>query len=469
MQGGEHAQTVFFAFPPKSIEESARGGAGRPYTPHLTPSVPSTEDENRPQTKTPPSSLNDHDCAAHAPSSSFVHRLPPSTAHPPQRANHPQQAANHTAEEQQGYHSHIMASPSPSDPSGLLTSPPSTFVKITGTSRDDLNGKMCVALQYDTGRGRYMVQLLPGQQQGAGAVPTAGAPAAMSFKPDNLVRPSMMEKVGAQARLAKHEATRLISDPDSRERAKRAYTSANQRLPGPVKPEHAAIGLGVAWLLMARSFGVSKAVLATTLLLVTASTTLPDLIAGADASTVAKNFPKRLREQVAQSTGYSSVTERQALAGLGVLFLLSAKLLLTPAGAAAAAGTARPSVPSMPPSPIAGGAEELYRLGYDDAKAGRDFGTSLPEDPHPSRPAGADLNFPYQPDAPPPLPPSRKNKFGIGSVLAAFSVFRFAKELGVTPDGRFDPRLLVANVRVQKPWKLAIMGLSVYRLVSALI
>ena len=108
------------------------------------------------------------------------------------------------------------------DPSGLITNPPSTFVKIVGTSREDLNGLVCVALQYNAGTSRYLVQLLPGQGsnaprpgEAAGAAAAAraagGSPAAaaLSFKPENLVRASAMDKVKAQAEgLATYE-TRL--------------------------------------------------------------------------------------------------------------------------------------------------------------------------------------------------------------------------------------------------------------------
>merc|ERR1712159_313985 len=45
------------------------------------------------------------------------------------------------------------------DPLNILGNPPSTFVKVHGTSRDDVNGLLGLAIQYNSERGRYMVQM----------------------------------------------------------------------------------------------------------------------------------------------------------------------------------------------------------------------------------------------------------------------------------------------------------------------
>ena len=195
------------------------------------------------------------------------------------------------------------------DPSGLITNPPSTFVKIVGTSREDLNDLVCVALQYNAGTARYLVQLLPGQGsnaprpgEAAGAAAAAraaaGSPAAaatLSFKPENLVRASAMDKVKAQATFAMHEAKRFMNSPDTREKMRRMYTSIDQRLPPQVKPEHAGVGALIVLFIIIRIIGFSKIVLLTSLVMMLGMILMPDLQAGiTDPSVLASRFPNVL-------------------------------------------------------------------------------------------------------------------------------------------------------------------------------
>ena len=149
------------------------------------------------------------------------------------------------------------------------------------------------------------------------------------------------------------------------------------------------------------------------------------------------------------------------------------KLLATPTGSA---------VP--PPAPVASRSapttfdlpsksfdmEEIYKLGFVDAKDGKDFGASLPKTTGPSAPRGtsaADTSFDDLPPYHPSPPAAKESKFGLTWAMSAFGLFRGVKELGITPDGQFDPQYLVANVKVAPPLKLALLGFCLYRVLSA--
>ena len=383
------------------------------------------------------------------------------------------------------------------DPSGFITNPPSTFVKIVGTSREDLNGLVCVALQYNAGTSRYLVQLLPGQAsnaprpgEAAGAAAAAraagGSPAAaaLSFKPENLVRASAMDKVKAQATFAMHEAKRFMNSPDTKEKMRRMYTSIDQRLPPQVKPEHAGIGALIVLFIIVRIVGFSKIVLLTSLVMMLGMILMPDLQAGiTDPSVLASRFPDRLRNNIAQATGYTNLTKKQSMIGFGLFMLFALKLLTTPASSAVppppAASRSAPTSTfdpivgdtagiKSPPSPRASfDVEEIYKLGFEDAKNGKDFGSSLPKTTAPRVTAAPDTNFDDLPPYHPSPPATKEAKFGLTWAMSVFGLFRGVKELGVTPDGRFDPQFLVANLKGAPPLKLALMGFCLYRVLGA--
>ena len=386
--------------------------------------------------------------------------------------------------------------PTMSDPSGFITDPPSTFVKIVGTSREDLNGLVCVALQYNAQTGRYVVQMLPGQASNAphpgeaagaaaaGRAAAGGSAAAaavgLSFKPENLQTASIIDKVKAQATFAMHEAKRFLNSPDTKEKMRRLYTSLDQRLPPQVKPEYVGIGALIVLFIVVRIVGFTKLVLLTSLVLMLGMILMPDIQAGiTDPSILASRFPDRLRDNVAQATGYTSLSKKQAMIGFGIFIFFTVKLLATPTASAvpppAPATTFDPVVgdagAKSPPLPSkAFDVEEIYKLGFEDAKDGKDFGASLPKTTGPSAPRGtsaADTSFDDLPPYHPPPPAARESKFGLTWAMSAFGLFRGVKELGVTPNGQFDPQFLVANVKIAPPLKLALLGFCLYRVLSA--
>lgn len=304
---------------------------------------------------------------------------------------------------------------------------------------------------------------------------------ALSFKPENLVRATLVEKIKAQGMMALQEAKRFRQS----EQFKRLYTSLDQRLPPNVKPEHAFIGLLIAWFIAARLIGFSKAVLLTSLIMLLGMIVAPDLAAGVtDPKALALRIPRRFREMIVQSTGYTSITEKQAALLFCVFMLFTLKLLLTSSkggGSAAAiaadrsAAAVQPEVTGMPPvppvephSPSPFDMETIYKLGFDDAKAGLEFGSSMPKAAAPRGTAPPDdIDWPYDPTPPPAE--TQSSKFGFTWAMAAFGLFRGVKEMAVTPDGRFDSQFLVTNIKMQPPLKLALLAFCSYRVFSAFI
>jgi hypothetical protein len=128
--------------------------------------------------------------------------------------------------------------------------------------------------------------------------------------------------------------------------------------------------------------------------------------------------------------------------------------------------------------------EHYYKLGFDDATQEKLFGTSLPKTiaPKPTGPhrADADIEFlgggsdngDYHADSAYTSMPKTKSKsslFSIGNGMCVFAILRTINELGRNAEGSLDLPLLWAKLQVQPVWRLGLLGLSVYRLVSAVL
>uniref|UniRef100_A0A7S4HRJ6 Uncharacterized protein n=1 Tax=Odontella aurita TaxID=265563 RepID=A0A7S4HRJ6_9STRA len=384
----------------------------------------------------------------------------------------------------------------PNDPSGFVTSPPSTMVKVINTARAEINESIGMVLSYNRERGRYNVSLLPGQSSASAAAGNAASARAaggahsmsvMSFKPENLTAASAIEKAKAQGLVAIDRLKRMAADPNVREQVRRAYTSVQARLPPGVKPEYVGVALMVLWWMSVWFFGFSKTVMVTSISGLIVSVCLQDILAGSDAKTIVQKFPGRWRQAVVQSTGFSRVTEKQALAGFVIVMLLSAKVVMTPALKRAPKAPTAASA-AIPPDPAGQQSrnlkapsfniEEIYKMGFNDAKDGKDYGTSMPDPTEFAAAASsadavsAARGVDYDPREwdlnPPPPPEGKQSKFGFGTIMAAFTLFRFGKEIAINPDGHFDQQMAMANLNLMPKWKLGIVALSLYRVVSVL-
>ena len=357
-----------------------------------------------------------------------------------------------------------MATPSPSDPSGLVSNPPTTIVQIQGTARDDINGKLGIVVQYNQDRGRYLVHLTATQ-------------ATVAMKPDNLKKAGYMGMAQAQYE-------QLKNDPNVR----RMITEATARfLPPGVSLQKAGMGLVVVLVLLVLLLGFSRTLMLLSFGMMVLMVIGPDLVGppgdGGRMATIVRNAPGRFQTIVRdQFPGGSYIADKPyAVAGLAAMLVVFFVKSMMPPSAAAAAGA---SMPFFNSDNSGGGTvphralltrktmEEYYKFGFDDATAQKDFGTSLPaEVPASAAGVGDDPMMDDLPDYPMPPLPSNGGMFGkmlsISNAMSIMFLGRTVMELGKDADGSWQFALFRQNVTTLEPMKMGLLGLSVYRLVSA--
>lgn len=366
-------------------------------------------------------------------------------------------------------------------------------VKIVDlASRQDLNGHLGKVQSYKADRQRYTVQLASISPAALAAAARAGqsAPQAQTFdfKAQNLVAATFVDQMNSKLQTMKSLFQSLIADPVIREQVRRAYTTFQEKLPPGVKPEYAGVAVLILTFLFIRMIGVTKFFMLFSLVGMILLVSMPDIAAGADAKTCLRNFPSRWRETLVQSTGFSNISEKVALIGLGIVILFSCKILLTPTTPGGTTSGARKpltssvdSSSSWKPTPeLWKGfetAEDIYQLGFEDATAGKDFGTSLPGDADTVKlsfgtssstdPSSTTHDWDAYDSTPPPPPP--KSRFGVGTIFSIVSLMRMVKELAFTPDNRPDLQLFIANLKRMEPWRLGLMGFCLYQIISSLL
>ena len=121
--------------------------------------------------------------------------------------------------------------------------------------------------------------------------------------------------------------------------------------------------------------------------------------------------------------------------------------------------------------------QEHYKLGFEDAKNGLDFGTSLKTaaESTTTTPRGlsqGDDEFPplNEFDSMDYTPPPQKRGFGFSSAMSAFYLAQTAYELGKDPvAGSFSVPRMIANAKTLEPWKMGMAAFSLYNLVRSFI
>lgn len=374
-----------------------------------------------------------------------------------------------------------------SDPNGLLNS----VVKISGTAREDLNGRVGTAVSYQADRGRYMISLWNNDDNAAAQQPPL---VVLSLKPDNLAAASMLEKARHRFTEARYAMLQARNDPQLAQ----AYEAVRRALPPPLKPEYVLGGLVVLWSCAVYRFGWSKTFLGSSLLVMPLLVSAPDIVpqlmqqGRLDVRSIGRNFPQRWHTMLVQSTGVSRITPRVAMGVFVLLMLFSGTVLLTPApvqrpnpsssssSSSGAATTTAATSNTLKQATVSGdynikdiNMNDLYKLGYNDAKAGLAYGHSRPESTasssntpyvdHANAARDDELNFDY---APPPPNTTPRSKFDMTTMMALFTLFRTGKQLGTGPDGSLNLELLVANARMMDPMRMGLTGLALYRLLS---
>jgi hypothetical protein len=250
-----------------------------------------------------------------------------------------------------------------------------------------------------------------------------------------------------------------------------------------------------------RILGLTKTIMIFSLLSITVMISLEDIMhaltqqgqtvsAAALFKTAVGNFPMRWRHVVAQALGWPTISRRLALALWFVLILTMGRLLLVKnpkQGSQRYSKIEHNSLGTIPNVASTTGTlslQEIYKMGFDDATQTLEFGSSLPKDidnyiirskisyspsPVDNIPMDNRMDDPYIIDD--VVPPRRKNfssKLGYTTIAAFYSLFKVIKELGFH-DGRLDFRLLMTNLKNMEPWRLGLLGLSLYKVVSVIL
>lgn len=340
-----------------------------------------------------------------------------------------------------------------SDPASLLQQ----NVKVHSVqAKPELNGKVGLAQSYIPDRNRYLISL-----------PYHISPVPVALKADNLTPATFPERMRGKVDEAWGMANAIYHDENLREIVKRGYTSLDQRLPPGVNPKHAGAGFLFFWLFMVYTIGFMKSFTILTLISLGIVVVLPDIMAGKNYKVIVRTFPIRWKEAIAQNTGYQ-LSQRNSNISLAVFVAVMGMLLLTstPAGSSgrntnSMSGGSGGGVSTSPYT-----LEEIYRFGYEDGQNEEIFGHSLPKDHAKATRFSnlddpTDLSYDDYSDFVPPQP-QKKNNFGLGSMLALFSLGRTIKELGFV-NGRFEYPYFIANLRNMPPFKMAFMAFMLYR------
>ncbi len=393
------------------------------------------------------------------------------------------------------------------DPSHYLPSanggkPP--LLKLQNISaRPELNGQFGQAVSFSADR--YVVAVLDATTAAAAATAGGGndgnaasrQPTFLKLKPENLTEAGNIDQLKFGARMMFESAKSYISNPEMQGWGRTIIAKLPPTLQQRMTPNHALLAAGVAalliialwWTLLGNLFGFTKLFVFVSLSALLLSVSAPDWVEGYKANKPIKliarnsaiNFRRRWKDNLVNMTGYTNISDNMALASLAIVILLAGKAVLTPSS---------PSVPpQMPAVPVGGNRptlpqydlEHIYKLGYDDAKAGNDFRASLPDDivkinaargilpAHDQYDNGNDYDWPDNLPSPPP-PRSKKSSLGMGTFLSVFALYRFGKDLVTSPDGRLllDPQIVLAKLKTVEPWRLGMLGMSLYRVVTAL-
>jgi hypothetical protein len=335
-----------------------------------------------------------------------------------------------------------------SDPSNFVRSPPSVIVKVLNTSQPSINGQLGLVIQFNQDRGRYLVHIAQTQQT-------------ISLKPENLVQGNMIDQVKAQYLL-------LSKDPRVQQEVQKYYSLAQSKLPSTVKPEQAAIGLGLLVLLGMYFFGFTRVLMMITMILLLGVIIGPDVVAGGRVNfnwrIIAANFPSRCRGLIEQTMPMvqGKVSDKVATGIIVMLLLFSARAIFLP--------LASRSVPTSPPPKFAErntfSREAAYKLGYDDASLGKEFGTSLTESSAelPSSSIYDDYGTDFSAYA---HPRPWYSKLGMWQIMSIFNIGRTLSELGSdSATGTFSPSVAIMNLRIAPPMKLGLLAFSIYNVVK---
>ena len=319
-------------------------------------------------------------------------------------------------------------------------------VEITGTSRADLNGKKGLAVFFDDNKGRYRVHVR-GQD--------------LYLKPSNLLQaketgtPSSMQEAKELAEEVFDEFAAKLKDV----------------LPDGFGPRDAALAAG-GFVLLWKTAGFLRAAALAVVAFVGLFGGAVDAFKGAGGGLEGAKAG-------AEAAGAFAAAQASARAGRPVTTRHAQYGLVALVAVAFAAGGRRAAPPPPPPPPPPGAfpdyeydssadpegtaapmsaRKEAYALGFEDARAGRDFGASLVADPDYAAPPPGER----VPRGGPPSPTG----FGYGAISKLMSVGMIGKtvyDLGGTP---WNQETAMRNFNAMPVYKKAMNAFFLARLVG---
>jgi hypothetical protein len=364
------------------------------------------------------------------------------------------------------------------DPNGWVKNPPSVFVKVHGTSREEVNGKFGLVLQYSPTNSRYTLLLIESSPQSQ-----------VSLKADNL-RPcsGMVERAQAYYHLFRN-------NPDIARQVEQV-SSVVQSKTG-LSLSKVGILLFVVLVLGVYFLGFSRVLLLLTIILMILTVIGPDLVGGGplDFRTIARNAPGRWKEIVRQQIpgGYGDTVANKplylnaftaALVAFALYSLLATSSSSSSSSAAASRASAAGKHSPLPPVATLEMKQHFYKLGFDDASNEKEFGASLATltaatedapydwasaDAAASRSSSADYEDYNNNNN--MAPPRKKSFLNLSTMFAIFTIGQTIYPLVLQAGGpnSFNPQVFLAGLQGLDTWKMGVLGFSVYRLVSAIL
>ena len=285
------------------------------------------------------------------------------------------------------------------DPLNILSNPPSTIVKIHGTSREDINGQLGIAVQFITDRSRYLIHLVNTQTT-------------IAIKPDNIVKASTIETYQAQF-------SHIKNNPRIRQEILKYYRMVQNVLG--VKPEYAAAFLSILFLGIIYLIGFSRALMILSMTMMMGLIVGPDLVNNTPPKQLIRNFPRRCREAIEQSLPVLRGRVTNTMAAGSILLLIAISLRV---------------VTYSPRNAVSAPLESLIEDGTPKDWSG-DY-----------------------PTANPPLA-KPKTSFGLTQAMSGFVIYQTVKQLGDDGTG-FSVERAIANAKQMDVLKIGLLSFSVY-------
>lgn len=356
-----------------------------------------------------------------------------------------------------------------SDPNQWVTNPPSTFVIIQNTSQTALNGQKALIVQFQNGR--YVAVLTKTPQLEP-----------KSFQPQHLVKATYLQQMQAQYEI-------LTNSPETQRQIQQALSRVKQSTG--LDAQYVVIIMAVALIASLWFLGFSRTLMLTSFSIMVAMVLLPAYLESSSLKAALQRAPDRMRMILRESQLPMAQTIASSNMYMGLLVALLVGFFVTgmlPKSIATSAATWAKSHSQQVTTSLAD-IERYYTLGFEDASEQKPFGTSLPKEessiiststvkPHRAPLDAVDHEFSTANGdydysniiAPPPTSSKISSLFNISNFMSAGVIFRTVNELGRSPvSGAFDIQLFMANLRSQPTWRLGLLGVSVYRLVSAII